>query len=85
VSKGCEITKAGFDWARTNPDKIDKAARIGKDIVDPNLPPETPEGQLVTAGKFLAQKVKDRFEKGNDVANEQKKKSKHVPSGVWGR
>ncbi|MEZ7198440.1 RHS repeat domain-containing protein [Pseudodesulfovibrio karagichevae] len=85
VSKGGEIAKVGLDWARTNPDKIDKVARIGKDIVDPNLPPETPEGQLVTAGKFLAQEVNDRFEKGNDVANEQKKKSKHIPSGVWGR
>ncbi|MGE4421790.1 MAG: hypothetical protein AB7D39_05790 [Pseudodesulfovibrio sp.] len=48
VSKGGEITKAGLDWARTNPDKIDKAGRVAADLFNPNMPPETVEGQTAT-------------------------------------
>ncbi len=82
AGKGKTIAKAGADWVKTNPDKVDKAGRVGADLIDPNMPPETVEGQVVQAGKLIVKRIKHGLNNKNEKQN---KKKQRIPSDIWGR
>lgn len=85
LAKGAEhaktIGRAAQDWSKANPDKVDKAMRIGKDLVDPNQPPETVPGQVVAASKHFGEIA---YEKYNTMKTHEKT-NQQTPSDLWGR
>jgi len=83
AGKGKDAIKAGIEWAKANPDKIDKIGRIGADIVNPNLPPETLEGQGVIVTYETGKKIYDAINNGHKKS--QKKESRPTHSEWWGR
>lgn len=83
AGKGKAITKAGIDWAKTNPDKVDKAGRVANDVFNESLPPETPEGQVIVAGKKMLEKMYASLPNGK--ATDVKKKNRQTHTGWRGR
>ncbi|WP_319541252.1 RHS repeat-associated core domain-containing protein [uncultured Pseudodesulfovibrio sp.] len=83
AGKGKAALKAGVEWAKANPDKIDKIGRIGADLLDPSLP-ETPQGQMIIATTKAGQRLYGEMQKKGKRTYENKE-SGLSNSGWWGR
>ncbi len=65
AGKGKDAIKTGIEWTKANPQKLDKIGRVGKDLMDPNLPPETIEGQVLTLGRWTLEELQRRNKKND--------------------
>lgn len=80
AGKGQSMAKAGTDWIKTNPYKVDKATRVVNDVFNESMPPETNEGQVIIAGKKLAEELYESAvgDKCQNNATENKNRQAHT-------
>jgi hypothetical protein len=77
------MAKAGLDRAGAKPDKMDKASRVAADLLNPNMPPETVEGQAATIAIEGGEQIYDSISKRKKRSAKQK--AQPAASGWWGR
>ncbi len=87
AGKGKDAIKAGIEWAKANPQKVEKTPRIVNDVFNDSLPPETEEGKILVAGKNIAKETLEILLGNKESSNEisKRKESKRSHATWWGR